>query len=1000
MSKEVVYRYDYRMFNPNGWQLMRFMRESIVRFIILYGGSSSAKSYSVAQVILMMTLFDGENTLVFRKVGASIEKSIYEDFRVSCKQLHMEDYFKFTRNSIRCTYNGAKIDFSGLDDPEKIKGISNYKRVHLEEFSEFEESDFKQIRKRLRGKEGQQISATFNPIRETHWIKKSWLDGEKWHDVSMRVVIDGHRIPSRITEVKSLRMNEAKTYLNPRTGEMEDHAPDIVLIQSTYLNNFWVVGSPDGTYGYYDEQCVADFEKDRVTDPDYFRIYALGEWGVIRTGSEFFGSFNIGKQTADVAYNPGYPIHVSVDNNVLPYISVSLWQYITGDTTDVNQFAEICCESPDNTVKRAGKRVAEYLKGIKYADKVYLHGDASTRAANTIDDEKRSWLDLFIFTLEGEGFEVVDCVGDKNPSVAMTGEFINAIFEGNVPGVAITIGKSCTVSIEDYLSVQKDANGAILKTKVKNKTTNQTYEEHGHLCFTADTIVATKRGDVPIVDVKIGDYVLTRKGYSKVYNSFCTSCKSQIIIVSLCVGKLMCTDNHPIYTERGFIPANQLKSTDKITTIKNGKPCKERLSSTTVSDLFAILSQNLKVIGRTIVAGLRETGKPSKSTCTAICGSVQTGLFLKATMFIILMAITITTHLIISPLCLMKIMLNTTMRTFQRIAKPNFAKYSKTTSRRLRSGINLKKAANGILKTLKSRWETGSTGLSSVLCAAESSHRGLFKAQSSAQTAANQSGAETMASMMLNALVGCVVQNLRSISTLKKSVALNGVPLSVGGETAVYDISVDDGEFFANNILVHNCDTFRYVVHDLLRDEFTLFSNRRKRNLYARDGALHFYNPASEETATVSRRVLYMLPNINGKFCLLEGCKVGDSWRVVDVVYHDNTSTDEIAAAVESRQGDMCIVECGEAYYQFVRKLRATAGMPVRMCDEEHDPARRIAATSDFVKSRVLFNETAVNESPDYSEFITHLLDYNADKGRDIEASVLLSGFVSYVVKF
>lgn len=676
MSKEVVYRYDYRMFNPNGWQLMRFMRESIVRFIILYGGSSSAKSYSVAQVILMMTLFDGENTLVFRKVGASIEKSIYEDFRVSCKQLHMEDYFKFTRNSIRCTYNGAKIDFSGLDDPEKIKGISNYKRVHLEEFSEFEESDFKQIRKRLRGKEGQQISATFNPIRETHWIKKSWLDGEKWHDVSMRVVIDGHRIPSRITEVKSLRMNEAKTYLNPRTGEMEDHAPDIVLIQSTYLNNFWVVGSPDGTYGYYDEQCVADFEKDRVTDPDYFRIYALGEWGVIRTGCEFFGSFNIGKHTADVAYNPGYPIHVSVDNNVLPYISVALWQYITGDTTDVNQFAEICCESPDNTVKRAGKRVAEYLKGMKYADKVYLHGDASTRAANTIDDEKRSWLDLFIFTLEGEGFEVVDCVGDKNPSVAMTGEFINAIFDGNVPGVAITIGKSCTVSIEDYLSVQKDANGAILKTKVKNKTTNQTYEEHCHLS-----------------------------------------------------------------------------------------------------------------------------------------------------------------------------------------------------------------------------------------------------------------------------------------------------------------------------------DTFRYVVHDLLREKFILFSNRRKRNLFARDGVLHFYNPATSDKADISRRIIYVLPNINGKFCLLEGCKVGDFWRIVDVVYHDNTSTDEIADAITSRQADMCIVECGDAYYQFVRKLRSTAGMPVRVCDEEHDPARRIAATSDFVRSNVQFNETAANSSGDYAEFVTHLLDYNADKGRDMEASVLLSGFVSYVIK-
>lgn len=675
MSKEVVFRYDYRMFNPNGWQLMRFMREPSVRFIILYGGSSSAKSYSAAQVILMMTMFDGENTLVFRKVGASIEKSIYEDFRVSCKQLHMDEWFKFTRNSIRCSYNGARIDFSGLDDPEKIKGISNYKRVHLEEFSEFEESDFKQIRKRLRGKEGQQISATFNPIRETHWIKKSWFDSEKWHDVSMRVTIDGRRIPARFTEVKSLRMNEPKTYINPSTGAMEDHAPDTVIIQSTYMNNFWVVGSPDGTYGYYDEQCVADFEKDRQRDPDYYRIYALGEWGVIRTGSEFFGSFNTGMHTAATAYDPDYPIHVSVDNNVLPYISVSFWQYITAEHSIV-QFGELCAESPDNTVKRAAKATAQRLRSLGYTDKLYLHGDASTRAANTIDDDKRSWLDLFIFTLEAEGVEVVDCVGYKNPSVAMTGEFINAIFEGTVPDISITIGKECPVSIEDYLSVQKDANGAILKTKVKNKTTNQTYEEHGHLS-----------------------------------------------------------------------------------------------------------------------------------------------------------------------------------------------------------------------------------------------------------------------------------------------------------------------------------DTFRYVVHDLLREDYVLFSNRRKRNLFARDGAIRFYNPATADSAVVSSRVLYVLPNINGRFCLLEGALVGEHWRVVDVVYRENTSTDEIAGAVESRGGDMCIVECGDAYYQFVRRLRATAGMPVRICDEEHDPARRIAATSDFVRSNVLFNETAVNESGDYSEFVTHLLDYNADKGRDIEASVLLSGFVSYVIK-
>lgn len=481
---------NYKKLNPNGFYLLKYLQDATLRFIILYGGSSSGKSYSVAQTILIQTLQDGENTLVMRKVGASIQKTIYEDYKVAAKGLGIDHLFKFQQNTIKCLYNGAKIDFSGLDDPEKIKGISNYKRVHLEELSEFDEPDLKQIRKRLRGKVGQQIICTFNPVSETCWIKKKLFDTEKWHDVSMTVEIAGKALPEELTKVKSIRMNSTKSILNPRTRQIEEHAPDMVVIQSTYLNNFWVVGSPDGTYGYYDEQCIADFEKDRLNDPDYYNVYALGEWGVIRTGSEFFGSFHRGRHSGEHPYIPDLPIHISVDNNVLPYISVSYWQVDLSTGIKIWQFHETCAESPNNTVKKSSKLVGKYLKDIGYCDKVYLHGDASTKAANSIDDEKRSWMDLFIDTLQKEGFEIEDKVGNKNPSVAMTGEFINAIFDEIVPGIEIGIDESCPVSIEDYMSVQKDANGAILKTKVKNKTTMQTYEEHGHLSDTFRYVVA------------------------------------------------------------------------------------------------------------------------------------------------------------------------------------------------------------------------------------------------------------------------------------------------------------------------------------------------------------------------------------------------------------------------------------------------------------------------------------------------------------------------------
>ncbi len=452
---------NHKKLNPNAFYLLKYLQDATLRFIILYGGSSSAKSFSVAQSILIMTLQDGENTKVFRKVGSALKDSIYEAFKEAAKTLNVYDLFDFKERRIICLLNGAKITFSGLDDSEKIKGLENYKRVFLEEFSDFEHGDFKQIRKRLRGKHGQQIICSFNPIKITHWIKKEIFDKDKLHDVPMEVILGGKKIPSELTEVKSLRMNEPKQIMNVRTKKIVEHPSDTVLIQSTYLNNFWVVGSPDGTYGYYDEQCVADFEKDRINDPDYYNVYALGEWGVIRTGSEFFGSFNRGKHSGEHKYIPGLPIHISVDNNVLPYISVSYWQVDFTTGTKVWQFHETCGESPNNTVKKSSKLVAKYLKSIGYCDKVYVHGDASTKSANSFDDEKRSWMDLFIDTLQKEGFEIEDKVGNKNPSVAMTGEFINAIFDGIVPGVEIFIDESCSVSIEDYMSVQKDANGAI-----------------------------------------------------------------------------------------------------------------------------------------------------------------------------------------------------------------------------------------------------------------------------------------------------------------------------------------------------------------------------------------------------------------------------------------------------------------------------------------------------------------------------------------------------------
>ena len=486
---------SHRWFNPNYFHLRREMNDTDVRFIFLKGGSSSSKSYSVAQALIIDTLRSGSSALILRKVGASIKNSIYEDFKAQIERFNLSEWFTCLQNTIRCI-NGARLDFSGLDDSEKIKGIAGYKRVVLEELTEFDVNDFKQIRKRLRGKAGQQIISMFNPISENHWIKTELFDNEQLAEVDnhlrgiVRNSTTGEILPVEYTTVKKKFRNSTRSVFNPRTNEYDEHPADMVIIESTYLNNFWVIGSPDGKYGYYDRQTVADFEKDKEKDYDYYRVYALGDWGSIKTGGEFWWAFDNTKHRTKEGYNPNLPIHITIDNNALPYISIGFWQTVEAEGRYIDtQIHEIAARDPFNTVTKAAEMAVKYLNDIDYSDKLFLYGDQTTKANNTIDDEKRSFFDKFKEKLE-EGYIVEDRMPKSNPSVSMTGEFINAIYSGDYPGIEVRINENCKISIDDYNMTKKDVNGGILKKRIKDKLTGQSYEEYGHFSDTKRYFIA------------------------------------------------------------------------------------------------------------------------------------------------------------------------------------------------------------------------------------------------------------------------------------------------------------------------------------------------------------------------------------------------------------------------------------------------------------------------------------------------------------------------------
>lgn len=467
-----------KLFNPNFFHLLLELMNPFRRFVFAYGGSSSAKSYSIAQIILIYCcLIEKTDTLVFRKVSANIKKTIYKDFETIIKNLQLEDYFTLQELKIKC-YNGAVIDFSGIDDPEKIKGISNYKRVFLEELSEFDLADFKQIRKRLRGMAGQQIISAFNPIDIDHWIKTevfdkqtenalpTHLDKTQTQKIGFAALHDDGDAFTTITE---------KWEGDPVTVDGEEYPPNFVVMKSTYKNNFWVSGSPCGTFGFKDIQTIADFDQDRREDFDFYNIYALGNWGKLNRGGEFYKKFSTERHVGRTQYDREKSLHLVFDENVNPYLTLNIHQ-LTGNRAE--QIDEICLGDPKNTL---GDTLKEFKRIYPpNGNTCYIYGDATSKKADAKLEKGKNFYTLIENSLQTDGYIIERRVPASNPNVEIRGNWLNEVFEKGIDGIEIIIGENCIKTIGDYNYLKTASDGTKFKEKTKHPVTKVSYEKYGH----------------------------------------------------------------------------------------------------------------------------------------------------------------------------------------------------------------------------------------------------------------------------------------------------------------------------------------------------------------------------------------------------------------------------------------------------------------------------------------------------------------------------------------
>ena len=96
-------------------------------------------------------------------------------------------------------------------------------------------------------------------------------------------------------------------------------------------------------------------------------------------------------------------------------------------------------------------------------------------------------------------------------------------------------------------------------------------ELEDQLCLAAGTSIRTVDGDVPIEWLRPGEKILTRRGYRNVVWVAQTGVR-QTMWLHTTHGSIRCTPTHPVYVEgRGFIPASEVHSGDKIPTWRGNR---------------------------------------------------------------------------------------------------------------------------------------------------------------------------------------------------------------------------------------------------------------------------------------------------------------------------------------------------------------------------------------------------------------------------------------------
>lgn len=531
---------------------------------------------------------------------------------------------------------------------------------------------------------------------------------------------------------------------------------------------YWRQGArenPHLTKEYYDQ-----LEQMYVGRPEILRRYIHGEWGAIFSGKPVYGQeFN-------------HDFHVSRDHlKAIPGIEIACgWDYGLTPAfvaTQINPDGRwmILRElySDDMSIDEFGDLVVDFCNrewpGWTFRDV----GDPAGRQRAQTDEKS-----------------CMDILRAKRRNVRAAGtnaliprlEAVKRMLTKTSKGQSrVVIDPRCKRLIDGftggYRYVERANTGMHADTPEKNL--------YSH-CLAAGTMVSTPAGEIPIESLKIGDLVDTPIGPRRVIANMSRKVYQHIRLELSTSRVIYSTLDHPFYTAKSIVRADELRYNDSLVGMKTKEDQKwaGRISTGLLSlKESGIITNQAGILSRIFTS-------MAESICTALCGHPLMDQSQKIVPFTTSTGINQTIALGTFNYMPLEYTRNYTQYGIIETFRSGCCEVSRLLKSRRKSGTDRKMEEDGIGNTGKGLGREGRKNCSYAHSAGKS--------------------------------IGRIVQRAKEVFA-GRTARINNEGVMVSGSTqinepiTVYDITVQDAHcFYAEGVLVSNChDALQYVAMDL-----------------------------------------------------------------------------------------------------------------------------------------------------------------------------------------